>query len=358
MIKILHVLNNLGSGGAESFVMNVYRNIDRSRIQFDFLVRSSENNFLLDEIKNMGGKVTLLPSFPRHILSNYKGLNHYLKHHAKEYKAIHVHANSLVYVKPLELAAKYGIEKVIIHSHNTKSAAPFIHKYNLDRIDKWVTDRFACSNMAGEFMFPNKQFKFIPNGIDLEKFRFSNEKRKKIRSRLNINEDMTIIGHIGRFTYAKNHEKLIDIFAEYKTLNSLSKLVLIGEGKERDMIYQLVRQKGLVDDVIFTGAVNNVDAFLSAMDIFCLPSRFEGLPVVLIEAQAASVPCLVSSATTKESNCGGVIFKSLDDSSYDWALSIDGIIRNSENRDRSVNEKLKSFDIRLVAKNLEEFYSE
>ena len=101
-----------------------------------------------------------------------------------------------------------------------------------------------------------------------------------------------------------------------------------------------------------------MDEFLSAMDIFCLPSRFEGLPVVLIEAQAASVPCLVSSATTKESNCGGVIFKSLDDSSYDWALSIDGIIRNSENRDRSVNEKLKSFDIRLVAKNLEEFYSE
>lgn len=358
MIKVLHVLNNLGSGGAEAFIMNVYRNIDRSKIQFDFLVRSNENDFLLKEIESMGGKITVLPNFPKRVISNYKELDIFLKEHAKEYKAIHVHANSLVYVKPLELAKKYGIEKRIIHSHSTRSAAPFIHSFNLDRIDKWVTHRFACSATAGNFMFPDKQFEIIQNGIEIEKFRFSYENRKRIRESLSISNDTKIIGHIGRFTYAKNHKMLLDIFFEYHKINPLSKLMLVGEGKDKDKIYKLALQMGILNDVIFTGAINNVNDFLSAMDVFCFPSHYEGLGIVLIEAQAASLPCIASSTITTEADCGGIIYKSLEATASNWAGTIDNIIRDGANRDRSIKEKLKGFDIRLVAKSLEEFYFE
>lgn len=160
MIRVLHVLNNLGSGGAESFVMNLYRNIDRSLVQFDFLIRSRENGSMVDEIRKLGGKIYIQPNFPRNILQNYKALDEFLKCHAKEYKAIHVHANALVYVKPLQLAKKYGIPCRIIHSHNTNSSAEFIHKFNRRRIDEWVTDRFACSDLAGSGCFQGKIYSY------------------------------------------------------------------------------------------------------------------------------------------------------------------------------------------------------
>lgn len=354
MVRVLHILNNLGSGGAESFVMNVYRNIDRSKVQFDFLVRSKENGVMLKEIEGMGGKVTILPGFPKQVFANYKALKRYLKEHAKEYKAIHVHANSLVYVKPLALGKKYGIEKRIIHSHNTRSAAGFLHRMNINRIDKWVTDRFACSNMAGDFMFPKKKFTFIPNGIELDKFRFSQEDREKIRAKLEIGDTTTLIGHVGRFTHQKNHEKLLDIFVEYHKLNPSSKLMLVGDGEEKAKIHNLVSQNGIKDHVIFAGAVNNVNEYLSAMDVFCLPSYYEGLAIVLIEAQAASLPCIASSSTPPESNCGNVVYKNLEESPSSWASSIYKMIENG--RHESDKEKLGRFDIRSVARYLEAFY--
>lgn len=358
MIRVLHVLNNLGSGGAESFVMNVYRNIDRSKVQFDFLIRSNENGPMLEEIESMGGNVTILPDFPKHIIANYTELRRYLKMQSKEYKAIHVHANSLIYVKPLALAKKYGIKKRIIHSHNTRSAVKLLHRININRIDKWVTDRFACSKMAGEFMFPDRKFRLIPNGIDLEKFSFSQEQREKIRAELDIEDKITLIGHVGRFTYQKNHEKLLDIFTEYHKLNPSSKLVLIGDGDEKTKIRNLVLKKGIKDYVIFAGTVTNVNEYLSAMDVFCLPSYYEGLAIVLIEAQAASLPCIVSSSTSLESNCGNVVYKSVEESSFCWATTIDNMIRNGNIRQVNDTEKISRFDIHVVAKRLESFYLE
>ena len=356
MVRVLHVLNNLGSGGAEAFVMNVYRNIDRSKVQFDFLIRSNENGSMLKEIESMGGKVIILPEFPKHLISNYIELEHFLKVHSKEYKAIHVHAKSLIYVRPLALAKKYGIKKRIIHSHNTRSAASFLHRININRIDKWVTDRFACSKMAGEFMFPDRQFRLIPNGIDLQKFSFSQEHREKIRTELDIGDKITLIGHVGRFTYQKNHEKLIDIFAEYQKINPLSKLILIGEGEEKEKIQNLVLKKNIKDNVIFVGAVGNVNEYLSAMDVFCLPSFYEGLAIVLIEAQAASLPCIASSSTPIESNCGNVVYEDVEASSMCWATEIDNIIRKGSIGYGSDEEKLSRFDIHTVAKKIEEFY--
>lgn len=351
MIRVLHVLNNLGSGGAESFVMNVYRNIDRSKIQFDFLVRSSNNGSMLDEIKEMGGQVFIQPDFPRHIIQNYLALNNFLKQNSKDYAAIHVHANSLVYIKPLALAKKYGIQKRIIHSHNTKSAAAFIHRLNIKRIDRWVTDRFACSNWAGKFMFPNHKFRFVPNGIDLTRFAFSAEKRKKVRLKLGLSKNTVVVGNVGRFNCQKNHPRIIEIFREYKKNNHNSKLLLVGDGEDKELIEKLVIQNGLRDDVLFTGAVSNVEDYLSAMDVFLLPSLWEGLAIVLIEAQANGLGCVASTTTTPESDCGNIVYLSLDDTSEQWAKALQKQTRKEPNIDL-----ISIFDSNVVAKKLEEYY--
>lgn len=351
MIRVLHVLNNLGSGGAESFVMNVYRNIDRSKVQFDFLIRSNQNGEMVDEIKSMGGRIIIIPSFPRHFVSNYIQLNSFLKSHAKDYSAIHVHANALIYIKPLQLAKKYGIKKIVIHSHNTCSAYPAIHRFNINRVDKWVTDRFACSNMAGRFMFGDKSFTFVPNGINLKKFSYSDTARNRIREKYNISDSTVVVGHVGRFTYQKNHEKLLEIFLGYQKICPDSKLMLIGDGDKKEGIIALVNKYRISNDVIFTGSVTNVNEYLSAMDIFCLPSYYEGLAIVLIEAQANGLPCIVSDSTTKESNCGNVIFESINSPGQIWVERLTGLRRTE-----SSDELLTRFDISYVSKELEKYY--
>ena len=350
-IRVLHVLNNLGSGGAESFVMNVYRNIDRTKIQFDFLIRSKNNGPMVNEIEEMGGKVFIQPSFPKHFISNYVALDKFLKQNAQSYVAIHVHANSLVYVRPLKLAKKYGIEKRIIHSHNTKSAADIIHKFNIDRIDRWATDRFACSNWAGEFMFPHKQFLFVSNGIDISKFSYSNEARNRIRAQFAITDETIVVGNVGRFSPQKNHPKIVEIFKAYHETNRKSKLLLVGEGGNRKMIEELVAQNGLQNDVIFTGAVTNVEDYLSAMDVFLLPSLWEGLAIVLIEAQANGLGCIASTTTPPESDCGNVLYLGLDESAEKWAEAI-----STQERKPPCSELLSNFDIKTVAQRLETFY--
>ena len=175
MKKVLHVLGNLGYGGAEMFVMNIYRNIDRRAVQFDFLVRQNNNGPLVKEIEELGGNVIILPDHRKHMIGNHIALGRFMKEHHSEYCAIHVHANSLIYVYPLYLAKKYQIPIRIIHSHSTKGMCEPLHQLNINRIDKWVTHRMACSIQAGQYMFPRKRFQVIRNGINLDLFRYDEE---------------------------------------------------------------------------------------------------------------------------------------------------------------------------------------
>jgi glycosyltransferase involved in cell wall biosynthesis len=353
MIKVLHVLNNLGSGGAESFVMNVYRNIDRSKVQFDFLIRSNQNGSIVEEIEKMGGNIYTLPPFPGKLLENYRALDKFLKLHASEYKAIHVHANSLIYVKPLQLAKKYGIPCRIIHSHNTKSSALMWHKFNFNRIDKWVTHRFACSDMAGKFMFSNKQYEIIANGIDLKKFQFDEEDRNNIRKKYKI-ENKTVIGNVGRFTPQKNHLFIIDIFDEYHKKNPDSVLMLVGEGQDKEKVWNYVLHKGLFDDVIFTGAVSDVYRYMSAMDKFLFPSLWEGLGIVLIEAQANGLPCICSEEIPQEAICSpSTICFYLKNSAQDWANKLYELNRIGGGQ---ISQELLQYDISNVSYKLQQFY--
>lgn len=351
MIRVLHVLNNLGSGGAEAFLMNIYRNIDRSKVQFDFLIRSRENNQLKPEIEAMGGKVYIMPPFPQKLFANYKSVDKFLRDNAKKYTAIHVHANALIYVKPLELAYKYNIPCRIIHSHNTFTNVRILHNFNKNRIDKWVTHRFACSDLAAEWMFENKEYCFVPNGVNLEKFSYCEQDRNDIREKYNLKHKF-VVGNVGRLTPQKNHVFLLEIFAEIYKKNTDARLLLVGDGEDKEKIEKWIQEKRLSEAVIFTGAVSNVAQYMSAMDVFLMPSQWEGLPVVLVEAQANGLPCIISDVITEQVDVCCIRRLSLYDNVCKWA---DEVMLTTRIK-KECSELLDTFDIRHVAKSLENFY--
>ena len=359
-IRVLHILNGLGSGGTESFIMNIYRNIDRSKVQFDFLIRSAKENLLVEEINSLGGIVYITSEFPRHFQKNYKEINKFFKAN-KDYSIVHLHANALMYVKPLGIAKRYGVKCRIIHSHNTQTAKnPFyryIHRWNKKFISEKATDFLACSTMAGDWMF-NNTFKVINNAIDVKKFSYNELKRNQIRKKYNI-EGKFVIGNIGRFTHQKNHSFILDIFKEVYSMNKESVLMLVGTGELINEVKLKVKSLGLQDSVIFTGARNDIPDLLSSMDVFLLPSHFEGLGIVLIEAQASGLYCIASeNVIPKEAKVTELLeFLPLTKSSKEWANII--LDKNKLTRQNTFNQiKNAGFDISNVAKDIEQFYLE
>lgn len=354
MIRVLHVLHNLGSGGAESFLMNMYRKIDHNKVQFDFLIRSDQNGPIVDEITSMGGQIFRIADFPRHYFKNIRELKRFLKEH-REYQIIHVHANSLMYVKPLQLAKKYGIPCRIIHSHSTQAAnfplLKLIHKYNRKRINRFATHRFACSDKAGDWMFADGDYKIINNGIDLNRFRFDVVQRERIRREYHL-KDAFVIGHVGRLSAPKNHVFLLRLFAKLLEQKTNARLMLVGDGELRGSLDKLAGDLGIRDKVIFIGFVENTQDYLSAMDVFVLPSLYEGYPIALVEAQAMGLPCVASASITASiilgSNCK---LLSLECGMGDWIETIENVSKGKPDKD-----KIRALDNQNVANELETFY--
>lgn len=358
-IRVLHVINGLGSGGAESFLMNIYRNIDKSKIQFDFLIRSTEENIYLDEIDKLGGKVYITSSFPKHFFKNYKEVNRFFKDH-KEYNIIHVHANALLYVRPLTIAKVYGIKCRIIHSHSTQTVNNyvyrFIHKWNKKFISSKATEFFACSVSAGNWMFKN-EFKVINNAIDIDKFKFRPDSRERVRKEFNM-ENRFVVGNIGRFVCPKNHAFIIDIFYEIYKENKNAVLMLVGTGELFEDIKTRVNLLGLQDSVIFTGVRKDVPDILCAMDVFLFPSLYEGLGLVLIEAQASGLHCIASDdVIPKETKVTNLVeYIMLNKSSSEWAKSVLKYQNVYIRENTYMQIKNSGFDIKDLAQSLEEFY--
>lgn len=356
-VRVLHVITGMGSGGAEALIMNVYRNIDRKKVQFDFLLRSEEDLYF-EEIKSLGGKVFIMPSFPRHAWKNYIETKKFLESH-KEYSIIHVHGNALIYMNALLIAKNKGIPCRVMHSHNTQTRRPIyriVHEFNKLFIENIATDYFACSNVAGKWMFKNKQYKLINNAIDVEKFLYNEEYRKNIREELHL-EGKFVIGHIGRFLYSKNHEFIIDIFKKVFDQNSDALLVLVGSGPLEQRIRNKVKELGLSNNVIFTGVRSDVYKLLQAFDLFLFPSYFEGLPVTLIEAQASGLRCIVSSEVSDEVKISELVdFIDLQQPLEYW---VNEILKNSLGYERqNMYDQIKSsgYSIKEMAGDLEEFY--
>lgn len=355
--RILHVFGTLNRGGAETLVMNIYRNIDRSKIQFDFVVHHKEEGAYEEEVRKLGGKVYRVP--------NYKGTNHFaykkawdklLKNHP-EYKIIHCHKESIVSLV-MDESRKNG-RIAIAHSHNTQNIPGFKGKV-MDILNKNVNSkadyRFACSVDAGYWMFGrDKDFTVIDNGIEVENFSYNPDIRAKIREKLGFS-DKKVLGHIARFNKQKNHSFLIDIFADLIKEDDDYLLVLAGVGDLKDEIEKKVRDLGIEDKVIFLGSIGYVNELLQAIDIFILPSLYEGLAVSTIEAQAAGLKCLLADTIDKNSKITDLVeFIPIDGGTRPW---IEAILEvgNYERKDTSDEVKKAGFDIRETAEKLSEFY--
>ena len=369
MKRVLQVYGEiLSNGGQEAYSMNMYRNIDREKVQFDFYTPYyCDNENLVKEIKQLGGNVYTgggrfelegnKKDFVKN-LSKFLSLN--------PYEIVHINSGSIFALAfGAKIAKKYGAKKIIVHSHCTGNDN---FKY---RIIKMISSRVflknatyycACSKEAASWKFPKsvvkkENYDIIKNGIELDKFQFSKSIREEYRNDLKANNQF-VIAHVGRFTDQKNHEFLINVFEKLKEKYKNSKLWLIGDGPNKEKIKDLVNEKKLNDSVNFLGIRKDVNKILQAADLFLFPSKFEGLGIVAIEAQATGLPTLCSENIPEEANQTDLFNKlNLSDSIDDWVNKILEL-KNNKNSRESYAEKLKlaGYDAKDSAKKLEEIY--
>lgn len=360
-IRILHVLGSLNMGGAETMIMNIYRNIDRKKIQFDFVVHGNEIGTYEAEIKKMGGKIYRMP--------RYKVFNHFLYKKAwcsffkdhKNYQIIHGHMRSTASIY-LAIAKKYELV-TICHSHSTSNGTgigAIVKKVLQSRIKKCADYLFGCSFLANEWLYGkgiNQQDNcyIIKNAIDSKKFCFNDDIRNSIRKSLNI-ENCFVIGQVGRFVSVKNHQFTIQLFKKYIETNPLAVLLLIGDGPLENTILNYIKEYNLEKKVLILKSRDDVNDLMQAMDLFIMPSIYEGLPLTLIEAQASSLPCIVSDTINSGFLIDSLINKvSLNSGIETWIKAIDDA-RVISRIDRTKEIVDSGFDITTSVKWLENFY--
>ncbi len=300
-IRVLHVVTYMGRGGLETMLMNYYRHMDRSKVQFDFLVHRDFKADYDDEIEALGGKIYHLPRLVPWSRSYHRAVNAFFAAHP-EYKIVHVHQDCLSSII-LKAAGRHGVPVRIAHSHNSnqdKNLKYLIKLYYKQFIPKFATDLFACGKEAGDWMFGGASYRIFNNAIDVARYSYRADVKQQTRKQLGIAQDAFVVGHVGRFHAVKNHSFLLDIFYELKKQAGNAVLVLTGDGPLRPEMEKKAAGLGLSESVIFTGIRSDVPELMQAMDVFVFPSLYEGVPVSLVEAQAAGLPCVVSDAVPKE----------------------------------------------------------
>ena len=328
-IRVLMVLGDFGLAGAESYVMNILRNIDYSLFQVDLAVTKIAKGALYDEICSYGCEIFYLPQFKVfNIIKCYRFWKSFFRQ--EHFDIIHGHASNSAAVY-LRAAKKCGI-KTIVHSHSAgyrgglfeRSAKSLFARRAKNYADMWC----ACSEKAAQRLFGssyvnNPKYIELPNAINTDSFLFSDQIRKNIREKYDIKEDVKVYGHVGSFSYPKNHTFIIDIFNIIQKKDKNAKLLLCGDGILKKEIESKVAELNIDGSVIFAGIVTNVNEYLMAMDALVFPSHFEGLPVSIVEAQATGLPVLMSDSITKEVIVTNIVkTKSLKSSASDWADSL------------------------------------
>jgi len=367
-IRVLHVIGNMNRGGAESFMMSLYNAIDRTRVQFDFVVHTSEKCGYDDEIRQLGGMIYRVPRFRVFNLFAYiRAWRRFFAEHGGKYDIVHGHIGSSAAIY-LQIAKKAGC-RTIAHSHGTKSerlslksllSAFFVYP------TRYIADMFfACSAQAGidrygKTIIQKNNFKIINNAIDTKKFAFNAEARELKRKELGIG-NCFVIGHVGRMSAEKNHMFILNIFKEIRAKNKNAMLLLVGDGAMRKEIEAYAKLLGLDDYIIFTGVCLNINELLWAMDAFVFPSLWEGLGIALIEAQAAGLFCVCSDAVPPEARASDLLeYISLDDSANHWAdrvLAAHALDNEKPSRHHAYKSVADSgYEIVDVAKNLAKIY--
>ena len=354
VIRVLHVVRGMNLGGAETFIMNVYRKIDRNKVQFDFLV--SRDGEYDEEIKKLGGKIYKTKYLTDVGPFMYKRILKKFFNEHKEYEIIHSHVDKTTGII-LEVASKCGIKYRISHSHSSGSSnnklIVLYKDYLGNKIIKYATNLFACSDEAARWLFKSRSDEavVINNGIDFNKFSYNDNKREKIRSKYNIEDNTLVIGHVGRMEKVKNHKFLLELFSLYNAKNQNSILLLIGDGSLRSELEEYSKGLNIDDKVIFVGNTLDVNEYYNAMDIFVFPSLYEGLPFTLIESQVNGLPVIASNNIDKKVKFNeNFVFESLDNVD-EWLINLNKLIRIT-----NISNDLDKYNIDKVVKKLEEFY--
>lgn len=361
-IRVLQVLDFINyNSGVSAVVTNYFFQLDPQRVQCDFLLYEMPEDAWMTRLTAAGAKVYATGKPSGRSMAEYeRNVKDFFWQHAKDYDIVHVHIPNAAFIV-LRYAKKYGIKVRILHSHNARGADGAVKKIRNYLLNQWgihyANQYFACSVKAGNYLFGEKrcgQLVVLPNAIRLERYAFDEKKRKTIRDSVGVKEHELLLGHIGRFAEQKNHEGLLKIFAETRKRGMDTKLVLLGDGELREKTGQLAEELGIKDQVLFAGVVANVPDYLSAMDIFLLPSLYEGLPVVCVEAQAAGLPCLISDQVTREIALTDQVWFLANGNLDSWCDRIRKI--SAEGRSQNAVKGLEQYDIVRQTRNLEERY--
>ena len=382
-IIVLHVGGRLDIGGAESRIMDLYRNIDREKVQFYFMQHTADRCAFQDEVERLGGKVYHVPRFNvKNYFSYKKAWENFFKSHP-EIKVVQGHMTSTAAIY-LPIAKKAGVEITIAHARSAGvdpglkgKMTRFLRRELFQKCDY----RFTCSDMAGESVFGDqkdvrRKATFIPNAIDVDKFKFDEETRNQIRYELGIEDDF-VVGHVGRFSHMKNHKYMLEILEQCIALEKEqelpeTKLMFLGDGEMKEEIMELAVARGISSRVLFMGNKRDVYRYYQAMDFFLLPSLYEGLPGTAVEAQASGLPGIMSDSVTAEAVVTELIqMRSIKEDAYMWAKEIlkvssevavhqkgtDTYKVNTKNRSQYADKVRKaSFDVQEQAKRMQEFY--
>lgn len=362
-IRVLQIIGIVAGGGVEAVIMNYYEHIDRTKVQFDFIVHNDNKIDITQKVEAMGGKVYKVTPYYKNPIAFMWDIYKVIKRH--HYRIVHSNMNTLSAFS-LFAAWAAGAPVRILHNYSTSSPGETkrnIMKFMLRPFARLFANHYlACSRLAGEWMYGRKMMDsgkvtIVNNAIDLKKYAFNPQRRNLLRKELGLADEF-VIGHVGRFMFPKNHEFLIDVFAEAYKKNPHMALLLVGDGPLRPAMEEKVRKLGLTDHVKFLGLRNNVQDFYHVMDILVLPSHYEGLPVVGVEAQANGLPCLFSTKVTKETRLThSAQFLDLEAGASMWA---EEIISIKCERNKKAGDELRQagFEIYKEAEKLVKFYIE
>ena len=357
-IKIAMIATHFDVTGIGSVIMNYCLALDHNKYDLTVIAGVPISDQYKKQCSKNGIHIIALPSRHNDSFNHYKQLYKALK--KNHYDIFHDHGNSSMMAIELTLAKTAGIRIRIAHCHNTRCPNKTVHKLLNPYFNRVYTKAIACGEMAGDWLYGKGNFEVLPNGFKTEKFMFSENNRKRLRAKLNLGKKL-VIGHMGRLNDQKNQSYLIDVFEGVAKKRSDAVLLLVGNGPDEEKIKKRVNDSPYKGRIILYGVTDDPAALYSAMDLFVLPSKYEGLPVVLLEAQISGLPCLVSDKVTREVDFGDLIWASIDDSPNAWCQKIESLnIRSDIDRenyyDKHLNQ-IEQYNIKNTVQQLDRIYS-
>lgn len=362
MKRILFISHYLNRAGIEAFMMSVFRGVDHSRFRVDFLLYNQMETDYTREVEAAGSKVWRVPCRRQSPLGWYRSLNRFFREHASEYAAVHFCGNSFTAIAPLFFAYRYGVPIRISHAHSSSSEGfhnRLFHILKRRFASCITTHHFACSSLAAKWFYGDAPAVIIKNGIDTRRFAYDETKRNSLRERFGISKSTRVIGHVGRFENEKNHTFIVDVFARYLQINPDAKLMLVGVGSLMEQTLMKAQALSIDDKVVFLGERADVNELMQAFDLFLMPSTFEGQPFVLIEAQCAGLPCLLSDVINDDIILTENVVKlPLDMPVRKWAEQINEMLKDFQRKDESNAIERQGYSIRTTIDYLEKVYSQ